>query len=196
MYSEGIGVYGFKTTGDSEQKDFGFKLTELLKKKLRNRKEIVILCIGSDYYVGDCLGPLIGHKLLSSHYDNLIVYGTLKEPVHAKNLNETIQTIYSKYANPLVIAIDSSLDSDSDSIGDITLREGSISPGIAFEKSLPSVGHISILGIVNLSGISFDKFIQTTRMHLVMTLADFIVKGLLIALDNLNLNQEVTKKVR
>lgn len=73
MYSEGIGVYGFKATGDSEQKDFGLKLTELLKKKLGNRKEIVILCIGSDYCIGDCLGPLIGYKLLSSHYDNLAV---------------------------------------------------------------------------------------------------------------------------
>lgn len=184
MYSEGIGVYGFKATGDSEQKDFGLKLTELLKKKLGNRKEIVILCIGSDYCIGDCLGPLIGYKLLSSHYDNLAVYGTLKEPVHAVNLNKTVETIYSKYANPLVIAIDSSLDSDSDSIGDITLRDSSISPGIAFGKSLPSVGHIGILGIVNLSGIPFDRFMQTTRMHLVMTLADFIVKGLLTSLDS------------
>ena len=80
MYSEGIGIYDFKATDDGEQKDFRLKLIELLKKKLRNRKEIIILCISSDYYVGDCLGPLIGHKLVSNHYDNLAVYGTLKEP--------------------------------------------------------------------------------------------------------------------
>lgn len=140
--------------------------------------------IGSDRIVGDCLGPLVGHKLVNEYRSNLIVYGTLKKPVHAKNLKATIKTIYEKHDNPLIIAIDSTLDSDSDSIGDIHLHDGGIFPGLAFDNSLPYVGKIGILGVVNLSDISFVRFTQTTRMHLIMTIADFIVEGLLGALDS------------
>lgn len=125
--------------------------------------------------------------LICSHYGNLTIYGTLKEPVHSTNLKETMEIINNRYYNPLVIAIDSSLDSDSSNIGNVTLRAESISPGIAFGKILPNVGHISILGVVNVSGISFDEFLQTTRMNLIMQIANFITNGLLNVFDSIDL---------
>lgn len=48
--------------------------------------EFIILCIGTDRSTGDALGPLVGHKLINSisKYNNVYLYGTLDDPVHAK----------------------------------------------------------------------------------------------------------------
>ena len=56
---------------------------------------------------GDCLGPLVGQALLPS--PQYSVFGTLKEPIHAKNLNQTFKEIYSVCQNPFIIAVDSCL---------------------------------------------------------------------------------------
>ena len=42
-------------------------------------KDIIILCIGTDRSTGDCLGPLVGHKLKLIQYKNVYVYGTLED---------------------------------------------------------------------------------------------------------------------
>lgn len=61
-------------------------------------KHLVILCIGSDRVIGDCLGPLVGHKLSSLlKSSDISIYGTLNNPVHAKNLNTTIKKNKSNY---------------------------------------------------------------------------------------------------
>lgn len=46
--------------------NFADALQQLVKKNIEQKKEIVLLCIGSDRATGDCLGPIIGHKL--RHY--------------------------------------------------------------------------------------------------------------------------------
>lgn len=181
-------VYSFKSNDKSEQREFELTLEEMLIKNLKNYQRIIILCIGSDYSVGDSLGPLIGHKLIFSHYGGIVIYGTLEFPVDAENLKETLERISNRYTNPFIIAIDSSLGPDKGTIGNVTLCEEGVTPGDAFGKTLPKVGHISISGTVNVAGIPYDKFIRTTRMHLVVTLADFIVNGLLNALDRITIN--------
>ena len=187
MHSKNL-VYAFKSEDKSEQRDFELALREMLTKKLKNYQRLIILCIGSDYSVGDSLGPLIGHKLISSHYGGIVIYGTLESPVDAKNLEETLERIKSKYRNPFIITIDSSLGPNKGTIGNVTLCEEGVTPGDAFGKTLPKVGDFSISGTVSVSEIPYNKFIQTIRMHLVMTMADFIVRGLLNALDSINLN--------
>ena len=64
--------------------------------------DVVILCIGTDRSTGDCLGPLVGHKLKLIQYKNIITYGTLDNPVHAKNLYEVIQEIDDKHDRPFI----------------------------------------------------------------------------------------------
>ena len=39
----------------------------------------------------------------------IFIYGTLNEPVHAKNLENNIELIYSNHKNPFIIAIDACL---------------------------------------------------------------------------------------
>ncbi|MBU5478434.1 spore protease YyaC [Eubacterium sp. MSJ-13] len=140
-------------------------------------KNLVILCIGSDRVIGDCLGPLVGHKLSSLFKNSDIhVYGTLKNPVHAKNLDITIKKIRASIQNPYIIALDSSLGTNSH-VGCVTLGKGALHPGIGTGKNLPHVGDIFITGIVNESGLNNISTLQTTHLATVVKLADFISTG-------------------
>lgn len=138
---------------------------------------IIILCIGTDRVTGDSLGPLIGYKLKTYNCKNAIIYGTLDNPVHAKNLSETISDIYSNYNKPLVIAIDACLGK-IDHIGYITVTKGFIKPGAGVNKQLPTVGDIAITGIVNFSGMMEMVILQNTRLNVVMKMADIISNGI------------------
>lgn len=157
--------------------DFCRTLSLLIQKHYRKGKKIILLCIGSDRATGDCLGPIVGYKLSSLSLPNLIIYGTLSEPVHAKNLTETIAEIKQLHKDSIVIAIDASLGS-AGHLGYITLGEGSLYPGIGVDKELPCVGDIFITGIVNISGMLNNLLLQTTRLDVVMKLADFICYGI------------------
>lgn len=149
-------------------------LSDLLKNPLLSNKSIIFLCIGSDRATGDCLGPIIGYKLSKNiKYKNYYVYGTLAEPVHAKNLKETIDLIYSRHEDSFIIAIDASLGK-SNHIGYITIGEGPLKPGAGVDKNLPEVGDIFITGIVNFSGFLDNMLLQTTRLNVVMSMADQI----------------------
>ncbi|MGM7723398.1 spore protease YyaC [Metabacillus sp. Hm71] len=142
-------------------------------------KPIVIVCIGTDRSTGDCLGPLIGYNIQQelSHFH---VYGTLKDPVHAVNLKETLEFIKDKHKNPFIIAIDACLGRLS-SVGFVQVAEGSIKPGAGVNKDLPAVGNMHITGIVNVSGFMEFFVLQNTRLHLVMSMAEVISKGLIEA---------------
>jgi len=139
--------------------------------------DIVVLCIGTDRSTGDCLGPLVGHKLNLIRYKNVYVHGTLDNPVHAKNLCETINYINTHYKNPFIIAIDACLGKP-ERIGTIVIGGGALRPGAGVNKNLPPVGNIHIVGIVNLGGFMEYLILQNTRLSLVMKMADAITNGI------------------
>jgi putative sporulation protein YyaC len=142
---------------------------------------LIILCIGTDRSTGDSLGPLIGTKLKSSRlcsHQNLIIYGTLDEPVHAVNLQDTIDMIQTKYPQPFIIAIDACLGR-SESVGYVSIKEGPLQPGTGVNKELPSIGNIQIMGIVNVGGFMEYMVLQNTRLSLVMKMADLISQSLI-----------------
>ena len=162
----------------------GSSLAAFVKNLKRHRKEcyadsrtMVFLCIGSDRATGDCLGPIVGHMLLQNN-KKLLVYGTLSSPVHAQNLEITIDSIYS--TNPYIIAIDASLGIRQH-IGNVTMGHGTLSPGIGVNKKLPCVGDAFITGIVNTSNKNSHITLQTTRLSTVVDLAEFIARGILHA---------------
>lgn len=176
LWKNDLPVYYFDAANSSCQREFQQMLQEILTRRLQRHQTAVLICIGSDRATGDCLGPIIGYKL--AYYKNyrFAVYGTLESPVHAKNLQDTIAFIRTNHKNPLIIAIDASLGARNH-IGYVTLMEGGLRPGIGVDKNLPEVGDISITGIVNLSGMVSQMLLQTTRLHVVMQMADFIVQG-------------------
>jgi len=161
---------------------FAAQLTHLLFENMKPSCPPVLLCIGTDRSTGDCLGPLIGYKLsnyLKEHHVKL--YGTLSSPVHAGNLDSTLNTIREKHPHAPVIAVDASLGTSSH-IGYVTLGTGSIHPGLGVQKKLPEAGDICITGIVNFSGKLNHLYLQTTRLSTVMQLADCISFGIISAL--------------
>ncbi|MGN0154820.1 MAG: spore protease YyaC [Lachnospiraceae bacterium] len=133
---------------------------------------VVILCIGTDRATGDCLGPLVGEHL-KKVLPEIAVYGTLEHPVHALNLEKTIEDIYTEYRNPFIIAIDASLGIP-EHIGYATLTHAPLVPGKGVNKKLPAIGNLSITGIVNVAGFPNSVLLQSTRLHTVMTLANCI----------------------
>ena len=161
--------------------DFTCSLQKLLEKHHYTSRETVLICIGSDRATGDCLGPIVGHKLgiHERHFEkkDFHLYGTLEKPIHAKNLEATVNFVQLYHPDALIIAIDASLGI-APHVGYITLGEGSLCPGVGVDKDLPSVGDIFITGIVNLSGFGGQMLLQTTHLNLVMQLADFIALGI------------------
>jgi len=161
--------------------DSVYKLRDILSEKLikilKSKRPIIFLCIGTDRSTGDSLGPLIGHKLQNILSDEFVLYGTLENPVHAKNLCSVIEEINLKYNDPYIIAIDACLGSFQN-IGNIVIEEKPLSPGSAMNKDPPSVGNLSITGIVNMSGTLEFMVLQNTRLYTVMHLADVISRGI------------------
>lgn len=152
-------------------------LCEFLSPVVKSNKTIVLLCIGSDRSTGDSLGPLVGHKLKFLTRENFYIYGNLENPVHAKNLCETIEKIHSKFKSPYIIAIDACLG-NIQNIGKVCVEEKPLSPGSAMNKNLPEVGNLSITGIVNISGSLEFMVLQNTRLYTVMQLAETISEGI------------------
>ena len=139
------------------------------------RPPIRFLCIGSDRVTGDSLGPLIGYKL-KKYLPEEAVIGTLARPVHALNLSSVLAALEGDAS--FLVAIDASLG-EPEHIGCITLSAGSIRPGLGVSKSLPDVGQASITGIVGSIYSPEDCVLQSTRLSLVMDLADSITIGIL-----------------
>jgi len=146
--------------------------------------DIVIVCIGTDRATGDCLGPLIGYKVKDMKYKNVHVFGTLDEPVHAKNLCEYVE-LFNKFRNPFIIAIDACLGR-MERIGCINIKEGPLSPGSGVNKNLPAIGHVNITGIVNVGGFMEIMILQNTRLSVVMNMANLISNGIRYNMWKLN----------
>ncbi|GEP65509.1 spore protease YyaC [Clostridium beijerinckii] len=140
-------------------------------------RPIIFICIGSDRSTGDSLGPLVGHKLKHFSKNNIYIFGTLENPIHAKNIVSKLNEINFNFINPYIIAIDSCLGSINN-IGKVFIQKKPLLPGLALNKNLPAVGDMSITGIVNVSG-GFDFLVlQNTRLYTVMNLADSISRGI------------------
>ena len=149
-------------------------LIRRIQMQKKDSQQVVVLCVGTDRATGDCLGPLVGHQLMTSSYYK--VFGTLSQPVHAGNLTQTMAEIYRSFREPFVIAIDACLGS-ADHVGYVTVSSMPLFPGQGVDKELPPVGDISITGIVNFTSETNFNTIQTTRHHTVMELSSYIACG-------------------
>lgn len=160
-----------------------FKISEFLKHY--SSEKCIILCIGTDRFIGDCLGPLTG-TLLSKLNLTVPVLGTLENPVHAVNLRSTVSHIKTHYRGHRVIAIDACLGTRQ-SVGYIQVKEGSIQPGRGVGKRLTHVGDCSIVGVVD-EAVESDNYeyenylkINNVRLGLVMKMSETIAKGIYAA---------------
>ncbi|CAM3809155.1 spore protease YyaC [Cohnella lubricantis] len=152
------------------------RLGEYLR-QLRGGRRIAVVCLGTDRSTGDALGPLAGTTLLKYHSSLFDLYGTLEEPVHALNLDATLNKLHDAAANPFIIGIDACLGKVS-SVGCVLLGEGPILPGAGVNKKLPPVGDIHMSGVVNVGGFLDHYVLQSTRLHVVMSMSELIARSL------------------
>lgn len=149
-----------------------------VQKKRKKNQPLVLICIGTDRVTGDCLGPLVGQTLIDSPLYS--VYGTLQAPVHAVNLEHTLQLIHMHHKNPFIVAIDACLGCE-EHVGYVTLSSMPLLPGKGVSKKLSPVGDLSITGIVNVFSDTSHEMIQNTRLVTVLHLAAFIANGIAIS---------------
>ncbi len=163
--------------------EFSLVVRSVLREATATGRVIVVLCIGTDRSTGDALGPLTGSRLQALQvYPH--VFGTLDDPVHATNLPEALNTLNSTFANPYIVAVDACLGR-LESVGFVTVGRGPLRPGAAVNKDLPPVGDICITGIVNVGGFMEHLVLQSTRLNLVVKMADAIAYGLAGGLEEI-----------
>lgn len=170
-------VFYHKAGENFSAKEFAVQLKSFIEEILcvSEKKNVLFLCIGSDRSTGDSLGPLVGHALEKEKCGRVL--GTLSAPVHAMNLEKTMDYIKAACSDSIVIAIDASVGQPSH-VGYITLGKGSIKPGLGVSKDLAEVGDIFITGIVG-SGYGDEPFLlQSTRLKIVVELAESICAGI------------------
>ena len=153
------------------------KLTHSIREKLS--ESTIIICIGTDRCIGDALGPLVG-TLLKERHCRFPVFGTLDNPIHAVNLKKHMNYIKEHYPDYKQLAIDACLGK-TELIGNIHVKQGPIFPGKGVGKKLPSVGHSSIIGIVDKYHNDDCFSIHTVRLSLVRNMAVTIVDAILEA---------------
>ncbi|MBX7422474.1 spore protease YyaC [Clostridium chauvoei] len=149
------------------------KLTKLIKEN----RDIIFICVGTDRSTGDSLGPLVGYKLKFVSRKNIHIYGSLENPIHSNNVKETLKKINDNFTNPYIIGIDACLG-DIHNIGKVFIQNRPLQPGLAMNKDLPAIGDMSITGVVNIAGNLEFMVLQNTRLCTVMSLADCISNGI------------------
>lgn len=154
-----------------------YEISNFLKDHISNKT--IIVCIGTDKCIGDCLGPMVG-TLLKEKFFPLKVFGTLDSPIHALNLDKKITEILKQYPDHHILAIDACLG-DPKSIGEIHTRNEPIHPGKGVGKTLRSVGDASIIAIVD-SSENIDMFTsRPIRLSFIIDMSKVIVDSLLHA---------------
>lgn len=176
-------IYYYNTVRGFETEKFAARFLSLLTRELKQKRksEVLFLCIGTDRSTGDSLGPLVGYKLKEKGLLNGSVLGTLEHPVHALNLEHTIERIQKEFRHALVVAVDASIG-NAEHIGYATMGRGSLKPGLGVRKNLNAVGDIFITGIVGASAGGDPMMLQSIRLSVVMRLADCISRSILLGM--------------
>ena len=133
----------------------------------------VILCIGSDLAVGDSLGPVTGTMLRRKGECMGYIYGTLKNPVTAKEVKYVDSFLRKTHPGSKIIAVDAAVGDEND-IGLIKVIDAPLKPGSGANKRLGRVGDISILGIVAKKSAFSYSLINLTRLNVVYSMAEII----------------------
>jgi putative sporulation protein YyaC len=129
------------------------KMTNFILKKYNEseKDEIVIVNIGTDRCIGDMFAPMLG-SFMETKESSIKFYGTLENPIHAKNIDSKLEEIFSLHTNPFIIGVDASI---GQSVNYFYIKNTPILAGKGVGKDLPSVGDISIAFVSSASSYNF-----------------------------------------
>ena len=144
-------------------------------KRLHLGKIPVFLCVGSDKYVCDSLGPIISELLTKKYNIEAYVYGGLDYNINANNLSQAINYVETEHPYSQIVLIDATL---GDNVGNVVVTNGSYA-GLGKVLPIRKIGNFSVLGVVNKKSKTFD--LNSTKLKIVLDEANFIAKGIAMA---------------
>ena len=140
----------------------------------------VFVCIGTDKVYSDSLGPKVGSLLNNQMVKPAFVYGLQNSNITAENLVYCIDFIKQMHPDCQTVVVDAAVGSP-EQIGKVQISNGGIVPGAATNKNLPTVGDVSIVGIVADKGMADFYTTNSAKERLVNRVAQFIVKSIILA---------------
>lgn len=136
----------------------------------------IIVCIGTDAVSGDSLGPMVGSRLKESLAGKTFVFGSLDNPITAKDVGGVAEFVKTVYSDCEILAIDAALGKKEE-IGYLKLTDSAIKPGLGVDKELSEVGTSSIIGIVE-EKVYGKKYLSSVRLSIVYDEAQVIVDAI------------------
>lgn len=136
----------------------------------------IIVCIGSDLVLGDSLGPLVG-TFLRQKKVGAYVYGTLNQPITAKEVEYARRYLKEIHPDSMIIAIDAAVG-ESDDVGLIKVSDRGIKPGLGVNKNLGVIGDVGIIGVVAVKSLKNYSLFNLTRLNLIYRMAEVIAKAI------------------
>lgn len=109
-------VYTFAKNSATTLADFMIKITKQIP---------VILCLGTDKILADCLGALVGNTLKNENYPNYI-YGCLDAPITHKNAQFCHDFIHEMHPLSPLLIIDSMATNSQSRLGQISIQNNYI----------------------------------------------------------------------
>ncbi|MDY6366918.1 MAG: spore protease YyaC [Clostridia bacterium] len=167
-----------------------FGIADAIERLNKNKKALTVACVGSDLVLGDSLGPIIG-TFIEERCKSNYVYGTLKNPITAKDVDYLSLYLKKIHYNSIILSIDAAVGEKSD-VGTIKVINHGLKPGLGVNKNLLAIGDISIMGVVAEKSIKNNNLFNATRLGFVYKMAKVISTGLELYLNN-NSNCQLNK---
>jgi len=158
-------------------------------------EETIVINIGANLCIADLVGAMVGTILEENNFP-LKVFGTIDNPMNAKNLEERYKEIKELYPNSPILCIDACLGHKNE-IGGIHLRNIPVKPGRGVGKNLVHIGEWSLIGITDDSE-SDETFFSNriVRMDLVYGISKTIAEMLFEATKDLHRKRKKKFSIR
>lgn len=164
-------------------------ISNFIYEKIKDKKEIVIVCVGTTRIIGDALGPITGTFLTENNVEN--VYGTLEKPVDAINLTKVTEEIKANYFKPYIIAVDSAvclgasyLVGKPEFLKSITVEDRAITVRSWDTKNAVPIGDVGITATVAYgSYYNFQKRMESANLAIIYNMSNIIARSIKSALS-------------
>lgn len=132
----------------------------------------IFFCVGTDKFIFDCIGPLTG-SILKYNIPDLNVFGTLKNPITALNLNDSYNYVINNFPNNNILVIDAAI-SDS-KLNKTILYNEPASPAFG---SIGKIGTHKIISYTNKKS-DFNPFNNNNRLYDASKISNFIASSII-----------------
>lgn len=147
----------------------------------------VLLCIGTDRILADCLGPLIADQLRAINYPQFI-YGGLSAPITRQNAIFASQYIRTMHPESKLLVIDSMASTTSARLGHIIINN-------RYNGALQNLDIKADLYLYGITSILHQQKLFNARLFNIKNISNSIVSAFVYYVKNRQKNnQKILKK--